>query len=134
MMIGEAQVIGMKPILRSAFSSARGVCASASAARSSGKIEARAAAAVPAPTARRNVRRVASCRNNAFTSAVSAMRVNSASPCGTASCSACVACRPQLQPRPAVESNGSEFRVMRRLSLAGRTGPRSLGHLGLSQC
>jgi hypothetical protein len=62
MMIGVAQVIGMKPTLRSVFSSAPGA-AKTSVAVCSGKNCEIAASAVETPAARRKARRVASCGN-----------------------------------------------------------------------
>src|SRR5438105_184662 len=56
MMMGVAQVIGMKPILRFFFSSAPEPCAKASPARPSGKNCERAASAVAAPTDLRKAR------------------------------------------------------------------------------
>ena len=63
MMIGVAQVIGMKPTLRSFFSGAPAPCANTSVAVLSGKNCASAASAVEAPTDFRNARRAASCGN-----------------------------------------------------------------------
>ncbi len=62
MMMGVAQVMGMKPILRFGFSIAppAGAWASASRAAPSGKKALIAANSVPAPTARSMPRRVAS--------------------------------------------------------------------------
>ena len=62
MMIGVAQVIGMKPTLRSFFSSGP-PCANASVAVFSGKNCDSAATAVAAPTDFRNARRATSCGN-----------------------------------------------------------------------
>jgi len=62
MMIGVAQVIGMKPTLRSFFSSGP-PCANASVAVCSGKNCDTAATAVAAPTDFRKARRAASCGN-----------------------------------------------------------------------
>ncbi len=62
MMIGVAQVIGMKPTLRSVFSSAPGA-AKTSVAVLSGKNCERAASAVEAPTERKNARRAESFGN-----------------------------------------------------------------------
>ena len=62
MMIGVAQVIGMKPTLRSFFSSGP-PCANASVAVFNGKNCDSAASAVAAPTDFRNARRAASCGN-----------------------------------------------------------------------
>ena len=64
MMIGVAQVIGMKPTLRSFFSSGA-ACANTSVAVVSGKNCESAASAVEAPTDLRNARRAASCGNTA---------------------------------------------------------------------
>ena len=60
MMIGVAQVIGMKPTLRSFFSGAPAPCANTSVAVLSGKNCASAASAVEAPTDFRKARRTAS--------------------------------------------------------------------------
>ena len=62
MMIGVAQVIGMKPTLRSFFSSGP-PCANTSVAVLSGKNCETAASAVDAPTDFRNARRATSCGN-----------------------------------------------------------------------
>ena len=62
MMIGVAQVIGMKPTLRSFFSGTP-PCAKTSVAVLSGKNCEIAASAVEAPTDFRNARRAASCGN-----------------------------------------------------------------------
>jgi hypothetical protein len=64
MMIGVAQVIGMKPTLRSFFSIAP-PCANTSVALRSGKTCDTAASAVEAPTALRKLRRAASLGNTA---------------------------------------------------------------------
>ncbi len=68
MMIGVAQVIGMKPTLRSFFSGAP-ASANASVAVLSGKNCEIAASAVEAPTDFRNARRAASLGNIARTTA-----------------------------------------------------------------
>ena len=60
MMIGVAQVMGMKPTLRSFFSGAPAPCAKTSVAVASGKNCASAASAVEAPTDFRNARRATS--------------------------------------------------------------------------
>ena len=65
MMIGVAQVIGMKPTLRSFFSIAPAPCANTSVAVPSGKNCEIAASAVEAPTDFRNARRAASFGNTA---------------------------------------------------------------------
>ena len=62
MMIGVAQVIGMKPTLRSFFSGVP-ACAKTSVAVFSGKNCDSAASAVEAPTDFRKARRAASCGN-----------------------------------------------------------------------
>ena len=62
MMIGVAQVIGMKPTLRSFFSSGP-PCANTSVAVFSGKNCESAASAVEAPTDFRKARRATSCGN-----------------------------------------------------------------------
>ena len=92
MMMGVAQVMGMKPTLRSFFSGA-GAWANTSVAVPSGKNCEMAASAVEAPTARRNARRPASSGNSARTTADSTTRDRRASgePATAASCSACVA-------------------------------------------
>jgi hypothetical protein len=64
MMIGVAQVIGMKPTLRSFFSSTP-PCANTSVAVLRGKNWESAASAVDAPTDLRNARRAASFGNTA---------------------------------------------------------------------
>ena len=64
MMIGVAQVIGMKPTLRSFFSGGP-ACAKASVAVLIGKNCESAASAVAAPTDFRKARRAASCGNTA---------------------------------------------------------------------
>ena len=63
MMMGVAQVIGMKPTLRSFFSSDPAPCANSSVAVSSGKNCESAASAVETPANFRKARRVASCGN-----------------------------------------------------------------------
>jgi hypothetical protein len=78
MMIGVAQVIGMKPTLISLFSGAP-AWAKASMAVPSGKNWEIAASAVDAPTPRRKVRRVLSCGNRARTTADSTTRDRRAS-------------------------------------------------------
>src|SRR2546430_4485006 len=65
MMIGVAQVIGMKPTLRSFFSSAP-PCANTSVAVLSGKSCESAASAVEAPTDLRKARRVGTLRTTAL--------------------------------------------------------------------
>ncbi len=57
MMIGVAQVIGMKPTLRSFFSGGPSLSWARALAAATGKTEASAAVAVEAPTRRRNSRR-----------------------------------------------------------------------------
>src|SRR4030095_4552465 len=57
MMIGVAQVMGMKPTLRSRFSGGPSLSWASALAAASGKTEASAAAAVPAPTCLRKSRR-----------------------------------------------------------------------------
>ena len=105
MMMGVAQVIGIKPIFTDCFSRLP-TCAKASFAMPSGKNVEIADSAVPAPTARRKRRRSSSCGNSARITADSTTRACSASlPLANwsvstaASCSACVVCRPQPQPR-----------------------------------
>ncbi len=66
MISGVAQVIGMKPIFRSVFSSAPFSCAMA-CRLATGSTLAMAAMAVPLPTARRKRRRTSSCGNSALT-------------------------------------------------------------------
>src|SRR5260221_5199609 len=103
MISGVEQVIGMKPILSSFFSSAFFSCAIAVNA-ASGRNSATAAGAVEAPTARRNQRRFASFGTrlrSAWTSSARAesrsgsVRTALRSRAFTASCSAWVACAPQ---------------------------------------
>ena len=96
MMIGVAQVMGMKPTFRSFFSGAA-AWAKASMAVPSGKNCEIAARAVEAPTARRKARRALSCGMSARTTADSTTRAKRASidsaaapPC-SASCSAWLA-------------------------------------------
>ena len=72
MMIGVAQVIGMKPTLRSFFSGT--AWAKASVAAASGKRLEIAARAVEAPTCFRKKRRCASCGNRARITAFSTTR------------------------------------------------------------
>ena len=60
MMMGVAQVIGIKPTLRSFFSGAPAPCAKTSVAVANGKNCASAASAVEAPTEFRKARRTAS--------------------------------------------------------------------------
>ena len=108
MMIGVAQVIGMKPTLRSFFSGAP-PCANASVAVLSGKNCEIAASAVEAPTDFRNARRAASLRKHRphhgggddalvalarFACATGSQRSDSAA----CSCSAAERCWPQTQP------------------------------------
>ena len=88
MMIGVAQVIGMKPTLRSVFSGFA-PCAKASATNFVGKNWLTAASAVAAPTLLRKARRWASSGNRARITAPSTARVIAASPDGaSASCAA----------------------------------------------
>jgi hypothetical protein len=92
MMIGVAQVMGMKPTLRSFFSGAA-AWANTSVAMPSGKNWAMAASAVEAPTAARKARRERSSGNSARTTADSTMRAVRASADASvaASCSLSVA-------------------------------------------
>ena len=84
MMMGVAQVMGMKPILRSFFSGAP-PWANASRAAPSGRTEEMAAIAVAAPTVFRNCRRVASTGKTARSTVASTTRFQRASsPAGTA--------------------------------------------------
>ena len=110
MIRGLAQVIGMKPTLRSFFSGVPLVWAMASRAPK-GTSEEIAAQAVEAPTAERNLRRSPSWGNRAFITAVCNTRlfISSTSPAPTAmSCWVCEACWPQLQPAMELfASNGS---------------------------
>ena len=83
MMIGVAQVIGMKPIFRSFFSGAP-PWAKASRATPSGSTDEIAAIAVPAPTVLRKSRRWASTGKTARRTAASTTRFQrSSSPVGT---------------------------------------------------
>lgn len=77
-MIGVAQVIGRKPILRSFFSRGPFSCAMASSAPK-GISEETAANAVEAPMAERNLRRSPSWGNSAFITAVCTTRLFSVS-------------------------------------------------------
>ena len=126
-MIGVAQVIGMKPTLRSFFSSGP-PCAKASVAAPSGRNCEMAASAVEAPTACRKARRVASCGKSARMTAPSTTRVSRASlSAGTArSCSAWLPCAPQEQPRRRRRERASkpsskvDMGCLPLLSLAGK--------------
>jgi len=73
MMIGVAQVIGMKPTSRFGFSIGP-PCANTSVAVPTGKSWETAARAVEAPTAFRKARRVASCGKSARMTAPSTTR------------------------------------------------------------
>ena len=98
MMMGVAQVMGMKPILRSVFSSLPFSAASALAAPIGNSVEI-AAIAVPAPTARRKLRRSWSSGKRPRITADSTTRDTRASSfCMSASWSAWLWWRPQLQP------------------------------------
>ena len=70
MISGVAQVMGMKPIFRSFFSGAPLSCAIA-CRLAMGSTLPMAAIAVRRPTARRNLRRCASCGKSAFISVAS---------------------------------------------------------------
>src|SRR5712671_3942398 len=94
MMIGVAQVIGIKPILSCFFSIAPGVDKASSAAFSIEKISEIAASVVPIPTAARNARRDAASGSTARTMAVSNVAVRCAST--AVSCAALLVCKPQL--------------------------------------
>ena len=108
MMMGVAQVMGMKPTLRSFFSGAP-LWAKASRAAASGNTEEIAAIAVAAPTVFRNRRRWASTGKTARRTAASTTRFHRASsPAGTASatrrpCSDSEWSPPQPQRRPSRE-------------------------------
>src|SRR5882672_1607485 len=105
MMSGVAQVIGMKPIFRSFFSSAPLSCAIASSAPKGTRPEI-AASAVDEPIADRNRLRVASSGNSAritadwITRLLSASGLLSSGTSRTASCSACDRCFPQGHAAP----------------------------------
>src|SRR5882672_8555389 len=96
MMIGVAQVIGMKPTLSLGFSIAPAPCAKASLAAPSGKNVESAAAAVPAPTAARKRRRTLPSGIRARMTACS----TSWSSLAAISCSSCDRCTPQGQRAP----------------------------------
>src|SRR5262245_63350186 len=147
MMIGVAQVIGMKPTLRSFFSMAP-PCANTSVAVRSGKTCESAASAVEAPTALRKLRRAASCGNTARMTAEATtpwQRSSSLSlstgvhwSCRRASysCSASLRCRPQAQPARAsrrLGSNGLSKVDMGKSSIAApaATGTTSTDELAM---
>src|SRR6267154_2342850 len=122
MMSGEAQVMAMKPILRSFFSGAPFSWAIASSAPN-GKKEDTAAIAAEEPTAFRKRRRVSSRGKSARITADSITRrlsVSALSEGGSsataASCSAWLACLPQSQPAPkrTLGLNGFEKADMRK--------------------
>jgi hypothetical protein len=71
MISGVAQVIGMKPILSSRFSSEPGLSCAIACIAPIGRTEAIAARAVLTPTACKKRRRKPSCGNSALTSAAS---------------------------------------------------------------
>ena len=106
MMSGVAQVMGMKPILRSFFSIGPLSCAMA-CRLATGSTLAIAAEAVRRPTALRKRRRRASCGNSALTRAASTKRLASDSKSAAwlrsrrvaVACSASLRCWPQAQPR-----------------------------------
>src|SRR5580704_4050450 len=75
MMMGVAQVIGIKPILSCFFSIAPGADKASSAAFAIEKISEIAASVVPIPTAARNARREAASGSTARTMAVSNVAV-----------------------------------------------------------
>src|SRR5882672_9851584 len=121
MMSGEAQVMAMKPILRSFFSGAPFSWAIASSAPN-GKKEDTAAIAAEEPTAFRKRRRVSSRGKSARITADSITRrlsVSALSKGGSSatagSCSAWLACLPQSQPAPkrTLGLNGFEKADMR---------------------
>src|SRR5712664_168946 len=121
MISGLAQVMAIKPILRSFFSGVPLSWAIASSAPN-GKKEDTAAMAAEEPTALRNRRRVSSLGKSARITADSITRrlsVSTSSDRGssatTASCSASLACLPQSQPAPrrTPELNGFEKADMR---------------------
>src|SRR5712671_3863332 len=106
MISGLAQVMAIKPILRSFFSGVPLFWAIASSAPN-GKKEDTAARAAEEPTALRNRRRVSSCGKSARITADSITRrlsVSASSERGSStiasSCSAWLACLPQSQPAP----------------------------------
>jgi hypothetical protein len=114
MIRGLAQVIGMKPTLRSFFSGVPLVWAMASSAPK-GTSEEIAAQAVEAPTAERNLRRSPSWGNSAFITAVWITRLFSAStsPAATAmSCWVCEAWLPQVQPAMELFASNGSFSAM----------------------
>ena len=100
MISGVAQVIAMKPILRSFFSSGAFSCAIA-CKEPTGKKPERALIAPPVPTAFKNARRRASCGKSALTRLASMKLALSSSTSAlrnwAAWCSDSEACRPQLQ-------------------------------------
>ncbi len=109
MISGVAQVIGMKPIFRSFFSTAPPLPASCAIAcrLAIGNTLPTAAIAVWRPTALMKLRRSASCGNSAFISVASTNSFDSASTSAltpralssAAAWSASLGCAPQVQPR-----------------------------------
>ena len=105
MISGVAQVMGMKPIFRSFFSSAPVVPCAIACSDAMGSTLEMAAIAVLRPTAFRKRRRSASCGNSAFTSAASTKLADSASKSAVslrvrnsaAAWSAALGCWPQAQ-------------------------------------
>src|SRR5690606_6018575 len=79
MMIGVAQVMGMKPIFRRVFSRGPEDSRNACLAAARGKKLPIADSAVPAPTARKKRRRTASCGNSARITACSTARSDTTS-------------------------------------------------------
>ena len=122
MMMGVAQVMGIKPTLSLLFSSLPLPCAKASLMEAKGRIAPTAAIAVGAPTACRKLRRTLSTGNRARITACSTTLEERASLLRAsallidASCSASEACWPQLQRRRVLESNGFEKIDMVRAS------------------
>ncbi len=95
MMIGVAQVMGTKPTFSFFFSSAPFISAANALAAPSGKMVEMAAAAVPAPTARKNIRRLTSVPKMPFITADSTLRARVSSmsePSGSSSCCSSVCC------------------------------------------
>jgi hypothetical protein len=106
MISGVAQVVGMKPIFRSFFSSAPPLSWAMACRLATGNTLPMAAMALPLPTARKKRRRTASCGNSALTRLASMKSLDSASNSAVSlravhsatACSADERWRPQLQP------------------------------------
>ena len=86
MMMGVAQVMGMKPTLSLVFSSGPGEAKASFTVPSGRKVEI-AAIAVLVPTARMKLRRVSSCGNSARITAPSTTRSSIASSDSSSACS-----------------------------------------------